>query len=294
MSGSERQLVMGGAPGTGKTSFLGLLWLAILGDRAPGLKLANYQDDREYLNRIAGRLQSCVPALHTEVDEDRELALSLVYGEAEERVVLRIPDLSGETWRDATIERHWPERVEEEVSGSNGLLLFMHSQELDAGATIGEVNELAGLLEGEARAEPLATGGGTSLELPPADSSAAKPKPPTQVALVDALQLICEQRFGRPARVSLVVSAWDLVDHALAPQDFVDQNLPLLAQYLDTNSEWLQSRVFGLSAQGGDFRDDSSRALLAGTDPIDRALVRDAFGVEAGVQDIALWALGDS
>src|SRR4051812_21998700 len=145
----ERQLLMAGQHGTGKTTFLALLWLAILWERTPGVKLADFQDDRTYLNLIAGRLQRCDPALHTESGEDRDLTLSLVLGEGEQRAVLRIPDLSGEIWRDATLYRHWPTGVEEQVTRSRGLLLFMHARDFDAGATIGQVNELADALGAE-------------------------------------------------------------------------------------------------------------------------------------------------
>jgi hypothetical protein len=302
MTDHEIQLLMAGSPGTGKTSFLALLWLAILNDRTPGLSLPNFNDDRVYLNLIAGRLEGCDPALHTESSEDRDLTLSLLIGDDATPAVLRIPDLSGETWRDATEDRQWPVRVEEQVGRSSGLLLFMHARAFDAGATIGQVNEFADILGADA----VATGVASLVEgdAPPATPASGtsavaesrKPghKPPTQVALVDALQLICEQRGPEHARVSIVVSAWDLAAAQGTPREFVRKNLPLLDQYLTSNDWWLEVQIFGLSAQGGDFADEAARAKLAQKDPVDRALVQDADGGEISVQDIVLWALREA
>jgi Double-GTPase 1/GTPase-associated protein 1, N-terminal domain type 1 len=253
---------MAGQPGTGKTTFLALLWLAILRGRAPGMELADYQDDRAYLNAIADRLQGCDPALHTELAEDRQLALSLLLGNEREPALLRIPDLSGETWREATLDRQWPVRVEEQVKASCGLLLFLHARDIDAGATIGEVNELADTLETDTSERR--DGTESSGEAPAgAGASGARAQhqhtPPTQVALVDALQLICEQRGPGRWRAAIVISAWDLTDRGLTPEEFVAKNLPLLVQYLHANEAWLQLRIFGLSAQGGDFNDRAAR-----------------------------------
>jgi hypothetical protein len=292
---------MAGLPGTGKTSFLALLWLAILRDRTPGLKLASFQDDRAYLNLIASRLERCDPAPHTEVGEDRVLALSLLVGEQEEPSLLRIPDLSGETWLDAAVDRHWPVRVEEQVTHSGGLLLFMHARDFDSGATIGQVNELAAVLDQDSVDAENADG--ASVDAAPRESvvrggrpepnSTLKPRytPPTQVALVDALQLICEHRGQRRARVSIVISAWDLAGEGVTPAAFITKNLPLLAQYLESSRTWLEVRVFGLSAQGGEFCDADVRDTLVRSDSIDRADVRDFDGKPIGVHEIALWSL---
>ncbi|MGB7159801.1 MAG: hypothetical protein WBD40_17170 [Tepidisphaeraceae bacterium] len=300
MTGFERQLLMVGAPGTGKTSFLALLWLAIVGDYTPGLRLASFQDDRTYLSLIASHLEHCDPALHTEFSEDRALALSLLFGSDLEQVVLRIPDLSGETWLDATVDRQWPVDVDEQIRRCEGVLLFMHANNFDAGATIGEVDELAAIFShDDAHDGPTVDGpradaqSAVEAEGAPSSSAVRPPHtPPTQVALVDALQLICEQRGRHPIRVSFVVSAWDLAANGVTPSQFVARNLPLLAQYIETNREWLRVRLFALSAQGGDFVDETRREELARVDAAERAIVLNGDGSAVGVHQIAMWPLG--
>ena len=101
---AQRQLLFAGLPYTGKTSFLAIFYLAVA-NSAGRLRLGSYKDDREYLNEIAGRLMRCEKAVHTEMKEHRELSLSLELAESAEPVMLRIPDLSGETWEQAVNER---------------------------------------------------------------------------------------------------------------------------------------------------------------------------------------------
>src|SRR5437763_14610891 len=103
---AQRQLLMSGLQYMGKTTFLGIFYLALL-EEPKDLRLTSYQDDREYLNEIAGRLMSCTEAVHTEMDEHRELSLSLEIKDSGEPVALKIPDLSGETWEAAVVERYW-------------------------------------------------------------------------------------------------------------------------------------------------------------------------------------------
>lgn len=293
---SDEQLMMAGLPASGKTTFLALLSLALFNGRTSKIKLAHYQDDRDFLNMIARRLERCEKAVHTEVGEDRQFALSLLIGERQEEATLRIPDLSGETWKDASLSRHWPETVDALASASSGLVLLVHTRGLDGSAEIGlvdEVVERSGFLDdASATTTPPPE---TDVAEPAADSAnmanAARHKPPPQVQVVDFLQLISEQRGSRPAYVSIVFSAWDKVDPGTAPSVFLERNMPLVAQYLSTNAEWLKFRCFGLSAQGGDF--ETAKDALLEEDPVARAIVKDPEGSNAAVEDIVLWALGD-
>ena len=77
--------------------------------------------------------------------------------------------------------------------------------------------------------------------------------PPTQVHIVDVLQLICEERSSRPTRAAILVSAWDLVDGK--PNDWLTRECPLVAQYAAANARWLDLTVWGVSAQGGSVPD---------------------------------------
>jgi hypothetical protein len=104
---------------------------------------------------------------------------------------------------------------------------------------------------------------------------------PTAAILVDLLQAFRSlKERATPSLVALVVSAWDTVQatavglKAPAPEEWVAERLPLLAQFLAVNTQAFSSRVYGVSAQGGDVRDPAEVArLLEFLDPERRIVV---------------------
>lgn len=276
-------ILFAGRPQTGKTTFLALLYVAIVDGRAHGLELGSYQDDREYLNRISRHLQQCQPAKHTEVGEQQQLTLSLLVGSDRAPTMLQIPDTSGETWDTALGERQWPADLDQRVTAADAVMIFVHPgpDVFDSGTTIVETNAvLAALREDNDNDDPPAPAARFPHE-----------HAPTQVELVDLLQMLREHRGPRPARACIVISAYDLVPADLAPRDWLRSACPLVAQYIDVNRDWLHVDIYGVSAQGGEFDDDDTRAALAEQDTVDRALVRAADGAPARPEDPFLWAL---
>ncbi len=94
--------------------------------------------------------------------------------------------------------------------------------------------------------------------------------------LVELLQFALE-RTTRKVRVAVVLSAWDLVESktSLAPHDYLTREMPLLGQFLDSNSDLLEHAVFGVSAQGGDITvAKEKQALLDLDDALKRIKVR--------------------
>lgn len=78
---------------------------------------------------------------------------------------------------------------------------------------------------------------------------------PTQVQLVDLLQMIAKPPVGEGGRrIVIMISAWDKAEgEGLAPPAFLSQKLPLLAQYLEAGRDGWTGRVYGVSAQGGEY-----------------------------------------
>ncbi len=78
---------------------------------------------------------------------------------------------------------------------------------------------------------------------------------PTQVQVVDLLQLLRTAPIDSgPRRVAVMLSAWDKVrGEGLSPAEYLEATLPLLAQYLRRDGDGWTWRVYGLSAQGGDY-----------------------------------------
>jgi hypothetical protein len=303
----ERQhhVVLVGTPHTGKTTFLALFYLALVHEKRTRLRLASWFGEREYLNEIADGLLSCTEANRTPMGDVRKLDLPLLTPR-DDGVRLQIPDLSGELWQEALTYRKWPAGLDQRIDEADSKLVFVHVDEIDSGPSINAVFRLNQILnEGQpdsatveaSEGQALAEGSADTGQQGGGDASGVNPsgghgdlagRPPTQVDLLDLIQLTCEQRGSRPTRLGLVISAWD---GAGDPEAFVRDSLPMLHQYLRANASWLESRIFGVSAQGGPFDDPTRRAELAGVDPVERAIVKSG-SADADVGDIVEWAIG--
>lgn len=285
---AQSELLMIGAPHTGKTTFLALFYLALVNAKRTRLQLASWFGDREHLNEIADRLQSCTQAARTPMSEQRRLDLPLETPDGEV-VRLCVPDLSGELWQEALVNRQWSVDIDERVQTAQAKLVFLHSNEIDAGPTINAVHQLTTIL-GDREELSTPTNGDAEVEAHSVTHGGFPGRPPTQVDLVDLVQLCCEQRGPRPARLCLIISAWDQATGT--PGDFVSTNLPLLSQYLATNRSWLDCQIFGVSAQGGRFDEEDEREQLAERDAIERAVIKAAGGEDTEVGYIVEWAVG--
>lgn len=278
-----------GVPRTGKTSFLALFYLALINAKRTRLQLASWFGEREHLNAIADGLQRCTQAARTPMSEQRQLDLPLQAPNGE-LVHLHVPDLSGELWEEALIHRQWSADVDGRVRRAHAKLVFLHSREIDTGPSINAVHESATMLGADQVSPSAVESDGTQTRAPAATHGGFPGRPPTQVQLVDLIQLCCEERGPRPARLCLIVSAWDQASGT--PGDFVATNLPLLWQYLESNRSWLTCQIFGVSAQGGRFDEANERGKLAERDAVERAIIKMTDGDGADVGDVVEWALG--
>jgi hypothetical protein len=77
----------------------------------------------------------------------------------------------------------------------------------------------------------------------------------TERQVVGLLQLLREPPLDRgPRRLAIMLSAWDKVLHeGLEPEAYLHSKLPLLGQYLQCGTDKWTYRVYGLSAQGGEY-----------------------------------------
>lgn len=284
---SDVSVLFSGLPGTGKTTYLALLYLAISSGRTTDLRLGGYTDDREYANRIAKKLLACEEIAHTETAERRRLSLSLEIGAGRDPARLEVPDLSGETWEDAVYERAWPRWLEAAARSATGTLVFVHVTNFEAAPSIAAVHTNFRAL-GEEGGDPP-----PSADADPEGgvSHTRSRSQPTQVQIVDMLQLLCEERSARPARAGIVLSAWDLTDEHLTPSDWLKMNAPLADQYLRANRSWLSATVWGVSAQGGSFKDEPQRATLLEQDAVDRARVVAGDGTRCPVEGPLSWVM---
>jgi hypothetical protein len=249
-----RQLVLG-LPGTGKTTFLAALWyLVVWGEVATGLRLDRLHGNREHLNRISSDWLSCRAVERTPVGSDTIVSMQLVATDTDERAEVFFPDMSGELFSLQWKERRCARAHHRLAREASGVLLFVHPNTVVEPVRIDEVTPIIEEIGPTADA----TDDGNAPRSWDAD------RVPTQVKLVDLVSALVREPFALPhVQIAVIVSAWDLVgDSAGSPSSWLATRLPLLHQYLRANPERFATRIFGVSAQGGDLARDGERLLL--------------------------------
>jgi hypothetical protein len=259
-----RQLVLG-LPGTGKTTFLAAFWYVVVwGEVATALRLDRLDGNREHLNRISTDWLSCRAVERTPIGSDTIVSMKLVTTDTGESTDVFFPDMSGEQFSLQWRERRCSRAHFDLARAASGVLLFVHPDSVIEPVRIDEVAPIVDELGA------IRTSGPVDEERPrPWDPDRA----PTQVKLVELLQFLVREPFLIPRlRVAVIVSAWDLVDGESSPARWLATRLPLLDQYLASNPERFASRVYGISAQGGDIGRDGER-LLREVSPAKRIIV---------------------
>jgi hypothetical protein len=162
-------------------------------------------------------------------------------GDDGQPVLLSFPDLSGEVYRRMWEERDCNKALAEILTGSTSVILFINADTIQAPNWVVDIVALSKK---------------AGLNPPEGGPIAWSPRlSPTQVLLVDLLQMFRELPLDiGPRRLAIMLSVWDKAkDEGLAPDEFLKQKLPLLDQYLKNESDRWTWRVYGLSAQGGEY-----------------------------------------
>ena len=260
-----RQALLVGLPGSGKTTFVAALWHVIASRSVDdALALQVLDAPVEHLNELSARWLSFQEANRTSSDAEEISTIRTEPRDGESTIEIVVPDLAGESIQRSLTERRWPKDFSAFVRGSTGVLLFVHPWKVFPHSAITDAIDIAG-------EEPL-----PSSEADTANESAvndwSSEKVPTQVELVDLLQLLCEHIGNERFRLAVIVSAWDLVVDQGLPSGWVAKELPLLDQFLMSAQSRLDSRVYGVSAQGGRLPEDIE-CLMAYTKASDRIRV---------------------
>jgi hypothetical protein len=268
----KQQLFVVGLPGAGKTTYLAALWHVVESSEVQSaLRLVKLQGDATYLNQVRSLWVDAKRLERTKLSEQANLHMLLESAD-DSSCELWIPDLSGEAF-----EVQWTDRVASKeycsyVRDSEGGLLFVHPHVREE-HLITDINALVPQLPDEQDEE-------ATTKVPDSADGVAVAwdarLAPTQVQLVDLLQFVMALRSGRAVRLSVVVSAWDLVKDQSTPEQWVKDKLSLLHQFLSTQGPKVQAKYFGISAQGGDIEDPTAvDALRKRTKPSDRIQVYD-------------------
>lgn len=244
---SPKSVLLVGGPDAGKSNYLGRLWMAL--DASTGTIAKNgLPSQLEYLRTVASALLGGDFAPRTSQGVFQPTDVPVKWQENGTTVSgnLIVPDCAGEQWERIHQIREWSSDWENAVTSMAGCLLFYRVSSshnvpaLDWSSDLELLRYVAG-------------------QNAPSD---ARPdvKLPTQIVLVDWLQCLrsaYRDLHGpeKPLRVAVVLSAWDMAPKEAKTNDpdaYLSTELPLLHDFLSTNTSSFMSRTFGVSVVGGD------------------------------------------
>jgi hypothetical protein len=269
-----------GFQSAGKSTYLGAFFIACE-EGADDMSITAYADgNREYLNGLADELASLTRLERTPQTEPGLVDLTLRMNEGDEARRLVIPDLSGELLRESMNDRVLDPSLEALLMGTDSVLLFVRADK------IVPVRRLADFAAAMKQAGEEVTGE-TAVE--DRDSWSIE-LAPTQARLTDVVQELMDMKDAKDLRLGLVISAWDMrPTPGETPRQWAGRELPLVVQALEASG--IVWEVFGVSAQGGDFKNDADRERLESTELAKRAVVQLADGEDAGIGAPVRWAL---
>lgn len=281
----NKKVLLAGMHNTGKTTFIAALWYMLSNfDDDAQIRLGSLEKGEDhYLKLICDCWMSFNPVPRTSQTKTKgeQVVINIKKTSTDESISLDIPDFSGETFKNHFDNREWDTDYVETIKNLDGIILFVNpTDENNKPKLLVLRNEI---LQNFYGINPTNEG----VAFIPYDTSHTS----NQVKLVDCLQFI--EKYSEikwPIKLSLVVSLWDKVDEAyegvINPELWIKQNLPLLFQYLNCNKEIFISNYFGISAQGGDYKD---REALAELDPMKRVKVREGDNIHEDISRPILW-----
>lgn len=237
-----RSVIIIGGPDSGKTNYIGRLWRA-LDEQSGVLHAVEQPEDINFVMEVTDHLfrgDFAPRSEHSDARRDFKVVVADQVDGPQSTVI--VPDVSGELWRNAVIDNEISKDWIAELRSSDAAILFIR---------VGSDQDVRPLDWVTSRNMLQKLGGTDAQELP------------TQVMLCELIHFLedtlIERKDGGLPRLSVVVSAWDLVDEEkfdLGPIAYLEREYPLVAGRISDLGNRLDVQVFGLSVVGGDLRDD--------------------------------------
>lgn len=244
-----------GLPNSGKSSFIGAFWHVVeTGEIDAQYAVTTQPSDREYLNGLREAFLDCKSPERTKTEFFKNIELSIIDKNTNEEIELVFPDLSGETFSSQFNYRKITDEYIDQIKNCNGIMLFLNPDFIKKANLISDSFAMVGAEDSKSGETPL------SSDHLPWDISMTQ----TQVIIVDVLQMIVKY-ITKPCKISLIISAWDVIkdlpldESTQTPLDWLNSQLPLFKQYLDANSAYFTYNVYGVSAQGGSYKEENGK-----------------------------------
>jgi hypothetical protein len=294
--------VIMGLPESGKTTFLAALWHVVQAEEKPcRLKLDKLEGDLTYLNAIAEAWRTYRPVARTSQTGDTDVAMHLVDSVSMAQGTAFFPDIAGERFSDQVEARRSRRTFVDNVEKCDGILLFISANSKQDYLSVVELNSMMPpepeneTDASEACRKPLAAGARQA----EASADSAPAWAPKHIAGEVRMVQIVSDLLRRPfkmrlRRVAVIISAWDIaLVTRMSPRQWLAGNMPLLDQFLRTNSDHFKSHIYGVSAQGIDLDDHDAVARVSKKSASERILIVD--GTEPGHDITAplVWLMAD-
>ena len=246
----DTNFVIVGLPASGKTTFLAALWHLLESEEVTcRLRLDSYEGDLKYLNQIAEAWRTFQKVPRTSQIGDKDIIIRVVDRERGDSGVAFFPDLAGETFDRQVEARRCQPTFIENVANDDGVLLFITADRKEDDLSIRKLNERLppGSVElmGEVETE--------HMTVEQAEPREWLPKyVPAQVKIVQLLSDLLRPPFvARRRRLAILISAWDLTaGTGMNPVNWLASHMPLVDQFLKSNSSSFLHVIYGVSAQG--------------------------------------------
>jgi len=245
-----------GAPNAGKSTYLAALWHSInQKDAHTKLTLKEMEYNSQYLFGLSQKWLEVEKLGRTVIGQEMPL-MSVVLTSGTNEVKLEFPDLFGETFDNIYESRQLPYDIYNQIVNADAILYFINVENIRGAEIIS--NLPFSLRDGKEEAD--------FIEREPAEHD------PTQVQVIDLLQIIRDIKKPQ-INLGLILSAWDVIDNMekVNPREYLKDNMNMLWQFIESNKNVFQTRIWGVSAQGGKI-EDFERLLLI-DDPIKRIKV---------------------
>lgn len=252
---ADQEIMVLGFQASGKTTFAAALWYLVdsreIKDTA--LVKGTHNGDFRYLEKISEAWAAGWVVGRTLSEEWRPIAINLRRVVPETDIRLSFVDIAGETVERIFVTREVDERVEPLIRDASGLLLFVSAlRPKDDDSIVDLYLEFPDDAPPEPADEAAEAGSSASASNPSEAMPFKVDATPQQVQLVDLLASLADEPLEmRPERIAVIVSAWDRAHGASTPEVWLEDHMPLLFQYLATHADDFETRIYGISAQGG-------------------------------------------
>lgn len=276
----SRAVLAAGLPRSGKTTFLAALWHVVSQEEIePKLIAGKMEGSYLHLNGLRDAWLQRKEFERTKIGDQQSVKLNLKVARTNSEFSLTFPDYSGEVFRREWRDRMCTQELATETRSADSILFFIHGDKFMLPYMLSNVRAEQG-------AEAFADEDEPAVPLQWNPNKAA-----TQVQLIALLQFLMQEPLGpKKRRVSIIISAWDKVKAGMSPGDWLKARMPMLNQFVACNGESFDFGLFGVSAQGGDYKADVAQ-LDAFAVQSKRIKVVGPAGESHDITEPLMWAL---